>query len=294
MLRLTQEMRLQQVQAPKGLHQKISKSHGIRKTISERHRYDMALFVHWLVFRDAATLLGLLESAEYFDPQSYNQVFEGELEKLLARIHAPGLRHQVEALRDFDWAAYIERSLRRAGFRDDDVQEHFHAIVVKLVVSPGRLFTGWEPGKHGPLERRFRASVWNAIRNIAEKARHHRKWVVVTDPLAMAERLPGRQPYSDLIDRFRQVVAEKLGRVALMILDARLAGEDTKDFVGRADIGTPSAFYIKKEVQAIKHLAQQFAARLGDSDFANMVGRAMEREEATVEKRRRSTAARRA
>ena len=90
------------------------------------------------------------------------------------------------------------------------------------------------------------------------------------------------------------MVAEKLGRVALMILDARLAGEDTKDFVGRADIGTPSAFYIKKEVQAIKHLAQQFAARLGDSDFANMVGRAMEREEATVEKRRRSTAARRA
>ena len=225
----------------------------------------MALFAHWLVFRDATTLLRLLETAAYFDPQEYNQVFEGELEKLLARIQASGLRHQVEALRGFDWASYITRSLARAGFKDDDVQEHFHAIAIKLLVSPGRLFAGWEPGRHGPLQRRFQASVWNGIRNIAEKTRNRRKWMQPADPTAMAERLPGRQPYSDLIDRFRKLVADRLGQVSLTILDARLSGEDTNNLVGRADIGTPSAFYIKKEVQAIKKLAQRFAARLGDS-----------------------------
>ena len=46
----------------------------------------MALFLNWLTFRDVAFLLDLLESAEYFDPQAYNPIFNGELEKLLNRI----------------------------------------------------------------------------------------------------------------------------------------------------------------------------------------------------------------
>ena len=57
----------------------------------------MAMFVDWMVFRDVGELLRLLESAEFFNPQDYNQVFNGQLEKLLTRIHDPDLRQNVEA-----------------------------------------------------------------------------------------------------------------------------------------------------------------------------------------------------
>ena len=50
----------------------------------------------------------------------------------------------------------------------------------------------------------------------------------------MAGQFPGRAPYSDLIDQFRSLVAERLGKLASEILDAKLAGEDAKNLVGKA------------------------------------------------------------
>lgn len=80
----------------------------------------------------------------------------------------------------------------------------------------------------------------------------------------------------------------------MAILDGRLAGEDTKKLVGKADIGTPSAFYVKREVRAVKELALQFVQKAGDPAFANMVIWAMDAERRTVKKRRQSMATRRA
>lgn len=254
----------------------------------------MLTFLDWTVRHDLAAQLRLLESAEYFNPQDYNGVFEGELAKVLARIPDSEAREQAAAMKGYDWATYIESSLRRAGFKDDDQQEAFHQIVVRLLVSPGKLLRTWKPGHHGPLERRFRRSVWNSIRNLAEKTRNRRRWMQSADPVAMAERLPGRRPYSSLIDEFRNLVGERLGNLAVAILDARLAGEDMKNLVGRNEIGTPSAFYVKRETGEIKRLAQHFAAHLGDPAFAKMVARAMEGEAATIEKRKQSMAARQA
>ena len=221
----------------------------------------MALFLNWMTSRDTATLLRLrlLEHADFFNPSDYNPLFDSELAKVIARIHDPDLRQQVSALQGFDWANFVVRSLQRSGFKDDDIQEHFHQLVVKLLVSPGRLFRGWEPKRHGPLDRRFRTSVWNGIRNAQEKSRNRRKWMTAVDPAAMADRFAGRAPYSDLIDQFRQLVAQRLGKLALEILDARLTGEDVKNLVGKAANGTASAYYIKVEIRAIKELAQQFA-----------------------------------
>ena len=120
----------------------------------------MFAFTEWVVYRDVLDLLRLLEAAEFFNPQDYNAVFEEELEKLLTRIHDPDARQQVLKMRGFDWGNYLARSLRRAGFPIDDLQDDFHAVVVKLLLSPGKVFKGWNPERHGPLERRFRASVW--------------------------------------------------------------------------------------------------------------------------------------
>jgi hypothetical protein len=254
----------------------------------------MVAFVDWLVHRDAAYFLRLLETATFFNPQSYNPVFEIELAKLLPRLHDPDARHQAMALRHFDWGHYLSRSLLRSGFRDDDQQEAFHAIVVKLLVQPGRLFSGWNPKQHGSLDRRFKRSVWNAIRNFAEKNRNLRRRLTPTDPTVMAGKFAARQPYGDLIDRFRQLVSERLGRLALAILDQRLAGKDAKELVKNAALGNPSNYAVKREVQAVKELAKQFAIASGDQSFLNNLTRAMEGEATTIEKRKAALAARHA
>jgi hypothetical protein len=253
----------------------------------------MIAFLEWFVHQDTAALLRLLESADYFQPTDYNAVFEGELEKLAHNHHDPDVQQQVASLRGFDFGNYIARSLVRAGFRGDEVQENFHAIIMKLLVSPGGLFRNWNPKKHGMLDRRFRRSVWNAIRNAQEKIRNRQRWITPTDPTVMAERNPSRQPYSGVLDDFRRLVAQKLGPLAVAILDQRLAGEDTKDLVGRAEIGSPTIWRIKREVGEIKKLAHRFAAQSGDPAFLDRVDRAMEREANTVGKRQQAMAARR-
>jgi len=247
----------------------------------------MALFFDWMTFRDTATLLRLrlLEAADYFNPSDYNQIFDGQLEKFIHRLPDGEARQQATAMKGFDWANYIVRSLQQSGFKDDDIQEHFHAIAIKLLVEPGRLFRGWESERHGPLDRRFRRSVWNAIRNAQEKTRNRRKWMTVVDPNVMAGQFVGRQPYSDVVDQCRSLVAQRLGKLALEILDQKLAGEDANKMVGKAEFGMASAYYIKREVQAIKRLAQQFAAQSGDPAFLRLVTQAFDAEAATVAKR---------
>jgi hypothetical protein len=256
----------------------------------------MNTFLDWFNQLDTAGLLQLLEAAAYFDPESYNSVFRKELEELLNRITDEGARQEIMDLRTFDFSNYILNSLKRAGIRDDDsVQEAFHEIVVRLLVSPGKLFKGWVPGKHGPLSRRVRASIWNNIRNLISKQRNWRKRFQTADPVEIAERTPGREsPSQEIIDLFRKLVRQRLGELALAILDQRLAGKETKNLVGNVEFGTPSAFSVKRTVGEIKELADRFAAKIGDSDFANLVSRAMERESATIEKRKIAMAARQA
>ena len=157
--------------------------------------------------------------------------------------------------------AYILNSLKRAGIKDDDAQqEHFHEIAIRLLIQPGKLFH-WNPEKHGPLIRRFKAATWNAVRNIVAKNRNRRKWMQTADPVAMAERHPSKEADSTVIDVFRSLVRQRLGELALQILDQRLAGGETKELVG---IGTVSAFYVKKAVADIKDLADRFAMKIGD------------------------------
>jgi hypothetical protein len=246
----------------------------------------MITFLDWLtVHDDTESLLRLLENAEYFTPASYNSVFEAELEKLAQRHRDPEVQNQIEAMKGFDFGNYIARSLVRAGFRNDDVQEHFHQLIMKLILSPGQVFRGWNPKVHGPLERRLRASVWNAIRAIIQKTHNRQKRVTLTDPAVMAERNPSRQPYSGVLDEFRRVVAEKLGKLALALFDWRMEGNDTKDFPGLPNSARPGKYVIKREVQGIKALAHRFSMESGDPAFLKMVEKAMAGEAATVAKR---------
>jgi len=83
-------------------------------------------------------------------------------------------------------------------------------------------------------------------------------------------------------------VLRQLGMLAVAVLDARFGGTETKALVGFPDLGNPSAYHIKMAVHQIKQLARDFAIQSGESEFVAMIDAAMQRESATLEKRRSS------
>jgi len=239
------------------------------------------------------------------NPAEYDALFDRELEMLLPRISNPTERNRLQGMLGNGWANYIGAALRNAGFRDQGrIQEGIHDITVKLLVSPGGLFRNYDEARHGPFDLRFKRSTANAIKNIAEKERNRRRFIptVPITPIGQEFR-PGcatdvpdfrssGQEDDKLIQDFRRLVRNRLGELAIAVLDARLNGQETKTLAERPDLGSPGTYAIKKMVQSIKSLAQEFATAIGDPAFLRDVERAMDREGATVEKRRAAMAVR--
>ena len=262
----------------------------------------METFKEWLAHNDLLARLRLIENYYSFDPQQYNRLFEEELAKLIGRVSAPDHQAALERMRGFDWTGYITACLRRAGYHDQRaVQERTHDVVVKLLM--GTLFRSYDERTSGPMDFRFKQSVGNAIRNIVEKEKNRRRFIP-TVPICQ-EFQPGSVTADDLPDRasapqeddklirdFRRLVRTRLGELGLAVLDARLAGQETRSLMGRGDLGYPNNYVVKKTVQAIKALAGQYAESLGDPVFLRSIERAMGREEETVAKRRTTTAMR--
>ena len=191
------------------------------------------------------------------------------------------------------WTNYIAAALRNAGFRDQaSLQEKTHDLVVRLLVSPGGLFRDYDERRHGPFDLRWKRSVANACKNLAEKERNRRRLIPtvsigpdfgVTDVPNRAS--AGRKDNDIVIDDFRQLVRNRLGELGLAVLTARLQGQEIKTLVGRKEIGSPGRYQVKAIVQKVKALAREFAQRLGDPAFLRDIERAMTRESATVAKR---------
>ena len=79
-------------------------------------------------------------------------------------------------MRGFNWVGYIAQCVRHAGYRDQrEVQERTHEIVVKLLM--GGLFSSFDERTSGPIDRRFKCSVTNALWNLAEKERNRRRFI---------------------------------------------------------------------------------------------------------------------
>lgn len=234
----------------------------------------------------------LLEAADTFDPSVYNQVFDSELEALRQQMPDAEVAAKLENLKGMDWDGYIAREVRKAGFRGSDVDEYVHHIVVKLLVSPGKLFTGWNPQQHGPLDRRFGASVRNEIRNIIDKQSNRRKYVPTVSIRndftgeGVAEKyLPPAQTQNDmLIADFRDWLQRDLGDLAVAVFDARLAGEDARSLVGAEHLGRPSNNKVRTTMQAIKQSAMQFA--YGDASLRDRIEELLQRDRQTAERMR--------
>ena len=263
----------------------------------------MKTFIEWLSTLDLLTRLQLLETYFTFNPAEYNKVFDEELEKVIARTSDPAHQQSLAEMRGFDWISYIAASVRNSGYRDYRAgQEAIHDLATKLLL--GSLFRGWDERKSGPMILRFKKSVSNAIKNLAEKERNRRHYLP-TVPIQQsfepgsvtADELPARSaPAHDekVIEDFRQFVRQHLGDFALTILDMRLSGGETKSLAGSPEIGGKGKDTIKRMVRRIKQAANEFAASRGDHAFLRDIERAMDREEATVAKRQATTAIRQA
>jgi hypothetical protein len=253
----------------------------------------MQTFWQWL------NLQSLLEAAWYtFDRQAYNELFDSELEKVIARVKDP---QALERLRGFDWVSYIVSWVRHSGCRDQrELQEKTHEVVVKLLM--GKLFRGYDPRIHGPMELRFRTSVANSIRNLVAKEKTRRRYLP-SIPIAQeftpgsvtADELPApsaREDDSKVIEDFRELVRQRLGGLGLAVLDLRLEGGETKSLVGSPALGSPGRWVVKKVVQDVKRLAREYALGIGDPDLLRGIERAMDAEGETVGRRRAAMAAR--
>jgi hypothetical protein len=260
---------------------------------------SMITFIDWLTDLDLLARLRLIETYYSFDPGQYNQLFQEEMEKLLQRITNAAHRKELEAMKDFDWVGYIASSIRRAGYQDQrDVQERTHDLVARLLT--GSLFRGFDEQRSGPMPYRFKASVANAVKNMKSKDGNRRRYLpsvsirqsfepggVTGDDLTA--RLTWSGLDNEMVAEFRRLVRERLGDLALAVLDARLSGQQTKALVGLPELGSPDKNRIKRVVQQLKSLGRSFAASQGDEAFARDVERALGREKETVAKRLLST-----
>ncbi len=95
-----------------------------------------------------------------------------------------------------------------------------------------------------------------------------------------------------IIHDFRRLVRQRLGDLALAVLDARLNGEKTESLVGSPSLGSPNRNAIGRVVTQVKELAKEFAASLGDSELLRRIEQAMAAAERAVEKRNATVAAR--
>ncbi|MHB8974898.1 MAG: hypothetical protein ACYC4N_31095 [Pirellulaceae bacterium] len=238
--------------------------------------------------------MNLIENYYTYDQAAYNRLFETQLEELLARITDPAHRAALESMRTFNWVGYISSAIRK-DFKDQrEALERTHDVVTKLLT--GTLFRGFDETKSGPMPQRFRTAVTNAVKNLRSKEFNRRKYlpsVPITNefqPGSVADdelvtRRTWRGEDREVVQHFRRLVKDRLGELALAVLDARLAGQETQSLVGAEELGRPDKNRLKKAVQQVKALAREYAMTTGDQGFLRDVDRAMGREQRTVDKR---------
>lgn len=239
-----------------------------------------------------ALLRRLIESADAFDPTSYNQAFDAELEALQQQIPDLEVSAKLDKLKGMNWGGYIAKQIRLAGFRGGEVDEYVHHIIVKLLVAPGKLFHGWNPQQHGPLDRRFGASVRNEIANIISKTQNRRKYVPtvsITNDYnghGVAEKYlpPARSQNDSVIADFSDWLRSRLGPLAVAVLNARLHGDDMAMLVGDEALGRPTRHKLRTTLQAIKQAGWEYAD--GDASLRSRIEELLDQDKQRAERMR--------
>jgi hypothetical protein len=218
----------------------------------------------------------LLEVTELFPRQAMNELFQREIRDALPRVEDPHIKEDLESLSKMDFVGYIDRALRNASIGDEELDEMVQRVVVKLLVSPGSLFRGWNLST--PMTARLKLAVRNSAITIGERTAKRRKRTQELSPDLPAGRAGSTD---DLVHEFRLWLRLRYGETAVRVFDARLAGEDIKGLIGTD--GIPSAYALKRIVQGIK--AGAMAWTKSDPELNFLVQKMMDAEAGTVAKR---------
>jgi hypothetical protein len=176
-------------------------------------------------------------SQRKYGPAQQDQVFRQQLDSIKHKVPAETYDH----LKGLNWGGYIASQLRKANFHAD-IDDHLQHIVTKLLVEPGKLFRGYNPDRHGPLDRRFGASVRNEIAKLISKAQNRRKYVP-TVPLASFDRAVSQDQSQAFI---RDEIMQKIGPLGVAVWDCLVSGVSPFALVGRVELGAPSLYRVRK------------------------------------------------
>ena len=215
----------------------------------------------------------VVEVSELFPRASYNELFQREVDRLLATTSDEEARQHLEEFRRIDVVGYLDRSLRRAGFHPNELDPIVQDLVVKLLM--GSFFRGW---KGQSLVGRFKLSTTNFIRSLAVRTGNRRKRYadLPADP-------PDRESSDqEVIYDFRNFLRLRFGEVAVRVLDHRLEGDaDTKDLIGQP--GLESSYKLKQAVMQIKSAVRLWASN--DPILLKRIERLLSEEKRTQERR---------
>jgi hypothetical protein len=215
----------------------------------------------------------MAEVSDLFPREGINALFYDEVEKLHQR--QPMDPAELRRLMSMDYVGYIDRSLRRAGFRDPELDPMVHDIVVKLIT--GALFKN----VRGPLLARFAVAVKNSIITLANRRQRVRRRYSDHELEAVPQRSVAPRPEDDLVEMFRTYVRQTIGDVALRVLDHRLDGGNTGELRGQP--GLESHYALKEMVKRIKRAVSTFAGN--DPDLRSQIERALDSEQRTLDRR---------
>lgn len=213
----------------------------------------------------------LVEITELFPKSQIQNLFIKEIDELLKTVPPGETREDLQRFREMDIVAFIDGSLRRAGFRDFERDDLVSSIITKLLM--GNFFKGF---RQGSLVARFKTSVSNAIATLVTRRnrQRHRSHELPTD-------LSSRSVADDgTLDHFRSWLRLRYSPLHQAVFDHRLDGGDTSDLVGTHNL---TGYSIKKIVRDIKEAAKDFARN--DPELLQMVLKAFSSEEATMSKR---------
>ena len=129
-----------------------------------------------------------------------------------------------------------------------------------LVVS-GREGSECTSDKHGPLDRRFGASVRNQVAKLIQKAQNRRKYVP-TVHLACLDRAVHQDPSQAFI---RDEIMEKVGVLGVAVWDCLLAGVCPSVLVGRVELGNPSWYRVRRVVKQVRREVGELVKICADS-----------------------------
>jgi hypothetical protein len=216
----------------------------------------------------------VVEVSELFPKRGIQELFDREVQRLRRETwDEQALRH-IDEFAEIDVIAYIDSSLRRAGFHQNELDSLVNDLAVKLLL--GGFFRGWQGQS---LVGRFKISVKNAINSLRSRAAKKRvRQHDLPDDVAAT-----RSADSSLIDEFRNFVATRFGAHVVRVLDHRLEDDgDTKDLVGTSQ-GLESSYKVKLAVSQLKRAIGMFAA--DDPKLAGRIERLVAQERRTFDRR---------